>query len=149
MAVESGSDLQQRRRRHRDPEEPEKTELSERELAVAVAVAEKEERWVRPLPVEATPATKKKVLAFERVCLDNLPSASIYERSYVHRDVITHVVSTSYFYKLHTSPLTQIQLNPVYKAVVSSDKSGMIEYWTGPPLKYKFPKTVNWEYKTE
>nr|XP_017200238.2 peptidylprolyl isomerase domain and WD repeat-containing protein 1 isoform X2 [Oryctolagus cuniculus] len=53
------------------------------------------------------------------------------------------------FDKLHTSPLTQIRLNPVYKAVVSSDKSGMIEYWTGPPHEYKFPKNVNWEYKTD
>uniref|UniRef100_A0A2K5DUY5 Uncharacterized protein n=1 Tax=Aotus nancymaae TaxID=37293 RepID=A0A2K5DUY5_AOTNA len=62
MVVESGSDLQRRRRRRRDPEEPEKTELSERELAVAVAVSqENEERWVRPLPVEAIPATKRKI----------------------------------------------------------------------------------------
>lgn len=53
------------------------------------------------------------------------------------------------FDKLHTSPLTQIRLNPVYKAIVSSDKSGMIEYWTGPPHEYKFPKNVNWEYKTD
>lgn len=53
------------------------------------------------------------------------------------------------FDKLHTSPLTQIRLNPVFKAVVSSDKSGMIEYWTGPPHEYKFPKNVNWEYKTD
>uniref|UniRef100_A0A2K5IMM4 peptidylprolyl isomerase n=1 Tax=Colobus angolensis palliatus TaxID=336983 RepID=A0A2K5IMM4_COLAP len=250
MAAESGSDFQQRRRRRRDPEESEKTELSERELAVAVAVSqendeENEERWVGPLPVEATLAKKRKVLEFERVYLDNLPSASMYERSYMHRDVITHVVCTktdfiitashdghvkfwkkieegiefvkhfrshlgilaccadlfffplsilydfSYFPgqcewiycpgdaissvaasekstgkifiydgrgdnqplhifdKLHTSPLTQIRLNPVFKAVVSSDKSGMIEYWTGPPHEYKFPKNVNWEYKTD
>lgn len=53
------------------------------------------------------------------------------------------------FDKLHTSPLTQIRLNPVFKAVVSSDKSGMIKYWTGPPHEYKFPKNVNWEYKTD
>nr|XP_013798068.1 PREDICTED: peptidylprolyl isomerase domain and WD repeat-containing protein 1 [Apteryx mantelli mantelli] len=53
------------------------------------------------------------------------------------------------FDKLHTSSLTQIRLNPVYKVVVSSDKSGMIEYWTGTPHEYKFPKNVNWEYKTD
>lgn len=47
------------------------------------------------------------------------------------------------------SPLTQIRLNSVYKVVVSSDKSGMIEYWTGTPHEYKFPKNVNWEYKTD
>ncbi|XP_014703990.2 peptidylprolyl isomerase domain and WD repeat-containing protein 1 [Equus asinus] len=270
MAAEGGSDSQLRRRRRRDPEEPEKTERRERELAVSVAVAqeneeENEERWVGPLPVEATLAKKRKVLEFERVYLDNLPSASMYERSYMHRDVITHVVCTKtdfiitashdghvkfwkkieegiefvkhfrshlgviesiavssegalfcsvgddkamkvfdvvnfdminmlklgyfpgqcewiycpgdaissvaasekstgkifiydgrgdnqplhIFDKLHTSPLTQIRLNPVYKAILSSDKSGMIEYWTGPPNEYKFPKNVNWEYKTD
>ncbi|KAB1280928.1 Peptidylprolyl isomerase domain and WD repeat-containing protein 1 [Camelus dromedarius] len=97
MAAEGGSDSQQRRRRRRDAEEPEKTELGERELAVAVAQEndeENEERWVGPLPVEATLAKKRKVLEFERVYLDNLPSASMYERSYMHRDVITHVVCT-------------------------------------------------------
>ncbi|GAB5566912.1 peptidylprolyl isomerase domain and WD repeat-containing protein 1 isoform X2 [Prionailurus iriomotensis] len=298
MASEGGSDSQLRRRRRRDTGEPEKTELGERELTVVVAVAqeneeENEERWVGPLPVEATLAKKRKgsysdrhraswnlrpqtgkfqtrlknqmVLEFERVYLENLPSASMYERSYMHRDVITHVVCTKtdfiitashdghvkfwkkieegiefvkhfrshlgviesiavssegalfcsvgddkamkvfdvvnfdminmlklgyfpgqcewiycpgdaissvaasekstgkifiydgrgdnqplhIFDKLHTSPLTQIRLNAVYKAIVSSDKSGMIEYWTGPPYEYKFPKNVNWEYKTD
>ncbi|XP_006899443.1 PREDICTED: peptidylprolyl isomerase domain and WD repeat-containing protein 1 [Elephantulus edwardii] len=268
MAAGGGGDLQLKRRKRRDLEEPERSELSERELAVSVAQEndeENEERWVGPLPVEATLAKKRKVLEFERVYLDNLPSASMYERSYMHRDVITHVVCTKtdfiitashdghvkfwkkieegiefvkhfrshlgviesiavssegallcsvgddkamkvfdvvnfdminmlklgyfpgqcewiycpgdaissvaasekstgkifvydgrgdnqplhVFDKLHTSPLTQIRLNPVYKAVVSSDKSGMIEYWTGPPYEYKFPKNVNWEYKTD
>lgn len=34
------------------------------------------------------------VLEYERVYLDNLPSAAMYERSYMHRDVITHIVCT-------------------------------------------------------
>lgn len=34
------------------------------------------------------------VLEFEHVYLENLPSASMYERSYMHRDVITHVACT-------------------------------------------------------
>ncbi|NXJ71036.1 PPWD1 protein, partial [Rostratula benghalensis] len=224
-----------------------------------------EERWVGPLPGEAAQAKKRRVLEFEHVYLENLPCASMYERSYMHRDVITHVACTKtdfiitashdghvkfwkkieegiefvkhfrshlgviesiavssegalfcsvgddkamkvfdvvnfdminmlklgyypgqcewvycpgdaissvatsekstgkifiydgrgnnqplhVFDKLHTSSLTQIRLNPVYKAVVSSDKSGMIEYWTGTPHEYKFPKNVNWEYKTD
>lgn len=63
MAAEG--DSQQRRRRRRDPEEPEKTELKERELTVAIPVAQEneddnEERWVGPLPVEATLAKKRK-----------------------------------------------------------------------------------------
>ncbi|NXA32365.1 PPWD1 protein, partial [Eudromia elegans] len=233
--------------------------------AEAEAEGEDEERWVGPLPGEAAQAKKRRVLEFEHVYLENLPSASMYERSYMHRDVITHVacsktdfiitashdghvkfwkkieegiefvkhfrshlasqsassgivrldarvslcfvfdevrlkffgyfqfdfnitvycpgqcewvycpgdaissVATSekstgkifiydgrgnneplhVFDKLHTSPLTQIRLNPVFKVVVSSDKSGMIEYWTGTPHEYKFPKNVNWEYKTD
>ena len=65
MAAEGSSDSQLRRRRHRDAEDPEKTELKEKELAVAVAVAQdneedNEERWVGPLPVEATLAKKRK-----------------------------------------------------------------------------------------
>lgn len=65
MASEGGSDSQLRRRRRRDTGEPEKTELGERELTVVVAVAqeneeENEERWVGPLPVEATLAKKRK-----------------------------------------------------------------------------------------
>nr|KAF6366903.1 peptidylprolyl isomerase domain and WD repeat containing 1 [Pipistrellus kuhlii] len=103
MAAEGGNDSQQRRRRRRDPEEPEKTEPKESELAAAAAMAreneeDSEERWVGPLPVEATLAKKRKVLEFERVYLDNLPSASMYERSYMHRDVITHVVCTKFYY---------------------------------------------------
>lgn len=65
MAAEAGSDSQLRRRRRRDPEEPEQTERKEREPAVAVAMAQgneedDEERWVGPLPVEATLAKKRK-----------------------------------------------------------------------------------------
>ncbi|XP_050185783.1 peptidylprolyl isomerase domain and WD repeat-containing protein 1 [Myiozetetes cayanensis] len=226
---------------------------------------DEEELWVGPLPGEAAQAKKRRVLEFEHVYLENLPSASMYERSYMHRDVITHVACTKtdfiitashdghvkfwkkieegiefvkhfrshlgviesiavssegalfcsvgddkamkvfdvvnfdminmlklgyhpgqcewiycpgdaissvatsekstgkifiydgrgnnqplhVFDKVHNSSLTQIRLNPVYKVVVSSGKSGMIEYWTGTPHEYKFPKNVNWEYKTD
>lgn len=65
MAAESGSDAQLRRRRRRDPDDREKTELGDRELAMPVAASEEnedesEERWVGPLPVEATLAKKRK-----------------------------------------------------------------------------------------
>ncbi|KAM3847210.1 peptidylprolyl isomerase domain and WD repeat-containing protein 1 isoform 2-T2 [Vipera latastei] len=258
-----------RKRRAREEEEEEKEE-EEKEVAEKHERSEEErekdqERWVGPLPGEAVQAKKRRVLEFEHVYLDNLPSASMYERSYMHRDVITHVVCSKtdfiitashdghvkfwkkveegiefvkhfrshlgviegiatssegalfcsvgddkamkvfdvvnfdminmlklgyhpgqcewvycpgdaissvaasekstgkifiydgrgnnqplhVFDKLHTSPLTQIQLNSVFKIIVSSDKSGMIEYWTGPSHEYKFPKNVNWEYKTD
>lgn len=37
-------------------------------------------------------AKKRKTLAHESVFLDALPSASMYEKSFMHRDVVTHVV---------------------------------------------------------
>lgn len=80
-----------------------------------------DEDWVGPLPSEAAQPKKKKgynicycctpllifyvcgnniviiftVLQYEKLYLDNLPCASSYEKSYMHRDVITHVVETS------------------------------------------------------
>ena len=33
--------------------------------------------------------------------------------------------------------------------VVSGDQSGMLEYWSGPSHDYKFPKCVDFEYKTD
>lgn len=53
------------------------------------------------------------------------------------------------FEKLHSCSLSEICLNSVYKVIVSTDKSGMLEYWTGPPTDYKFPKNIEWEYKTD
>lgn len=34
------------------------------------------------------------VLEYEKLYLENLPSAECYEKSYMHRDVVTHVVVT-------------------------------------------------------
>ncbi|XP_071322219.1 peptidylprolyl isomerase domain and WD repeat-containing protein 1 [Trachinotus anak] len=227
---------------------------------------EEADEWVGPMPSEATKAKKRKVLEYERVYLDNLPSAAMYERSYMHRDVITHLVCSKtdfiltasqdghvkfwkkkedegiefvkhfrshlgviesiavsaegalfcsvgddqamkvfdvvnfdminmlklgfqpgqcewiynpgdaistvacsekstgkifvydgrgnneplhVFEKMHSSPLSQIRLNPKYRVIVSADKAGMLEYWTGLPSEFKFPKHVDWEYKTD
>lgn len=227
---------------------------------------EEDDAWVGPLPCEAVTVSKKKVLEFERVFLDNLPCAAMYERSYMHRDTITHVaVSKTDFLitasqdghvkfwkknegvgiefakhfrshlgaiedisvssegalfcsvgddqamkvfdvvnfdminmlklgyqpgccewiyspgepvcvvacsekltgrvhiydgrgsstplrtleKLHSSPVCLLCFNPIYKVVVSADKTGMLEYWTGPQLDYAFPRNVAWKYKTD
>lgn len=53
------------------------------------------------------------------------------------------------FDKMHSSPLSQIRLNPKFRVIVSADKAGMLEYWTGLPNEFKFPKYVHWEYKTD
>lgn len=53
------------------------------------------------------------------------------------------------FDKMHSSPLSQIRLNPRYRVIVSADKAGMLEYWTGLPSEFKFPRHVDWQYKTD
>lgn len=53
------------------------------------------------------------------------------------------------FDKMHSAPLSQIRLNPKYRVIVSADKAGMIEYWTGLPSDFKFPRQVEWVYKTD
>ncbi|CAB4001622.1 peptidylprolyl isomerase domain and WD repeat-containing 1 isoform X2 [Paramuricea clavata] len=55
---------------------------------------ESEDEMIGPLPVQASKPKKKKVLEFEQVYLDNLPSSESYEKSYMHRDFITHIVAT-------------------------------------------------------
>ncbi|XP_065834118.1 peptidylprolyl isomerase domain and WD repeat-containing protein 1-like [Oscarella lobularis] len=50
---------------------------------------------VGPMPApEESKAKKPKVLEFEKTYLDALPTAKMYEISYMHRDVITHVEVT-------------------------------------------------------
>lgn len=75
--------------------------------------------WIGPLPTEAAPTKKRKgkvktfgntfqlfqpfvtvcyrlllVLEHEKLYLENLPDSECYEKSYMHRDAITHVVCT-------------------------------------------------------
>eukprot|EP00056_Hartaetosiga_gracilis_P004445 m.75093 g.75093 ORF g.75093 m.75093 type:complete len:644 (-) comp11832_c0_seq9:112-2043(-) len=68
-----------------------------------------------PMPAveSAEPKKKKKkrVLKYEKLFLDNLPSASSYEISYMHRDVITHVVVT------------------VTNFVITASTDGHIKFW--------------------
>ncbi|KAF0038872.1 hypothetical protein F2P81_009356 [Scophthalmus maximus] len=163
-----------------------------------------EDEWVGPMPTEATKAKKRKVLEYERVYLDNLPSAAAYERSYMHRDVITHLVCSKTdfvitasqdghvkfwkkkeeegiefvkHFRSHLGVIESIavsaegallcsvgddQAMKVFDVVnfdminmlklgviVSADKAGMLEYWTGLPSEFKFPRHVHWEYKTD
>lgn len=70
--------------------------------------------WIGPMPTEAVPVKKRKgilicfcfsnkklclfcffaVLDYEKLYLENLPDAECYEKSYMHRDIISHVVAT-------------------------------------------------------
>jgi peptidylprolyl isomerase domain and WD repeat-containing protein 1 len=47
--------------------------------------------------------------------------------------------------KLHYQPVHLITYNSVFNIVVSTDKSGMLEYWSGQLNEYNFPKNVNFE----
>ncbi|CAG8532226.1 1350_t:CDS:2 [Cetraspora pellucida] len=40
------------------------------------------------------PKKKKRVLVHEKLYLDHLPSADMYERSYMHRDVLNYIAVT-------------------------------------------------------
>ena len=51
--------------------------------------------------------------------------------------------------KMHKQPVHLIRFNWVYDVVVSTDKNGMVEYWTGPTNEYKFPKNVLFESKMD
>ncbi|XP_074097124.1 peptidylprolyl isomerase domain and WD repeat-containing protein 1 [Cotesia typhae] len=50
--------------------------------------------WVGPTPSEAAPVKKQKVLEYEQVYINNLPSSECYEKSYMHKDVVTHLLVT-------------------------------------------------------
>ena len=50
--------------------------------------------WIGPTLSEAAPVKKKKILPYESVYLENLPNAETYERSYMHRDVVTWCLSS-------------------------------------------------------
>ncbi|KAG7301740.1 Peptidylprolyl isomerase domain and WD repeat containing protein 1 [Plutella xylostella] len=72
------------------PSSPENTENANKEEE------EEGDAWIGPMPSEATATKpkKRKVLEFESLYIENLPSSETYERSYMHRDVVTHIVVT-------------------------------------------------------
>ncbi|GLD95777.1 hypothetical protein PINS_up004455 [Pythium insidiosum] len=71
---------------------------------------------VGPMPLPASNTTvkkrKKTTLQFESEYLKNIPSAAMYERSYMHRDVVTHVV---------VAPETQF--------VITASRDGHVKFW--------------------
>lgn len=55
---------------------------------------ESDSDFVGPSLSEAVPPKKRKILQHEKLYLDALPAAESYERSYMHRDVITNCLVT-------------------------------------------------------
>lgn len=84
-----------------EPGEGAAAEISEVEEMVGPSIADMEapseddEAVAGPMPPKAK---KRKVLAFESNYLEALPSAEMYERSYMHRDEIHHVVTAGEFF---------------------------------------------------
>lgn len=52
--------------------------------------------------------------------------------------------------KLHTKPVSVIKYNTTYGIVISIDKAGILEYWTGLKDNFQFPaKIVSFESKLD
>lgn len=74
---------------------------------------------VGPMPVESK---KKRKIEFEAVYINNLPSAEAYEKSYMHREVITHLaVSKTHF-------------------LITGSCDGHIKFWKKQPRGIEFVK---------
>lgn len=84
------------------------------------ANASEDEPIVGPGP--APRARPKRPLQFEQAYLDALPSANMYEKSYMHRDVVTHVaVSAAEFF-------------------ITGSADGHLKFWKKRPIGIEFAK---------
>nr|GMD69531.1 peptidyl-prolyl cis-trans isomerase CYP71 [Ipomoea batatas] len=73
-------------------------------------------------PGPAPRARPKRPLQFEQAYLESLPSANMYEKSYMHRDVVTHVaVSSADFF-------------------ITGSADGHIKFWKKKPAGVEFAK---------
>nr|XP_027083935.1 peptidyl-prolyl cis-trans isomerase CYP71-like [Coffea arabica] len=84
------------------------------------ADATADEPMVGPGP--APQPRRKRPLQFEKAYLDSLPSANMYEKSYMHRDVVTHVaVSPAEFF-------------------ITGSADGHLKFWKKKPIGIEFAK---------
>jgi len=65
---------------------------------------------------------KRKILEFEQQYLDALPSGQMYEKSYMHRDTVTHVVVTSSDF------------------IITASVDGCLKFWKKQPTGIEFVK---------
>ncbi|KAJ7976100.1 putative Peptidyl-prolyl cis-trans isomerase [Quillaja saponaria] len=88
--------------------------------ANSATVENEEEPIIGPGP--AGPIRRKRPLQFEQAYLDALPSANMYEKSYMHRDVVTHVaVSAAEFF-------------------ITGSVDGHLKFWKKKPIGVEFAK---------
>ncbi|KAJ7947957.1 putative Peptidyl-prolyl cis-trans isomerase [Quillaja saponaria] len=89
-------------------------------IANSVTMESEEEPIIGPGP--AAPVRRKRPLQFEQAYLDALPSANMYEKSYMHRDVVTHVaVSAAEFF-------------------ITGSIDGHLKFWKKKPIGIEFAK---------
>ena len=106
------------KRKHQSDEEEKKDEKRDEEES-----SSSDDEWIGPMPSEAAPAKKKKVLPHEKLYLKNLPSSESYERSFMHRDVVTHVA-------------VAVQS----EFVITASCDGHIKFWKKRPTGVEFVK---------
>lgn len=51
--------------------------------------------------------------------------------------------------KLHRKIVSLIKYNSIFECVISVDKSGILEYWSGHKHEFTFPKCVQFESKLD
>ncbi|KAI9488051.1 peptidyl-prolyl cis-trans isomerase cyp15 [Zychaea mexicana] len=78
---------------------PADQESNKRPLENNASVDHEEEEEIGPMmpppPTAEQPRKKKRVLAHEKLYLSHLPTADMYEKSYMHRDTLGHVVASA------------------------------------------------------
>ena len=82
---------------------------------------EQEQEQAAPEQAAARPA-KRRTLEFERLYAENLPSAQCYEHSYMHRDLVSHVLVTA------------------TEFVISASVDGHLKFWKKVPSSIEFVK---------
>lgn len=78
--------------------------------------------FVGPSLSEAAPPTKRKFLPHEKLYLDALPSAESYERSYMHRDMVSHCLVTATDF------------------IITASSDGHIKFWKKMEVGIEFVK---------
>lgn len=72
-------------------------------------------------------------LAHEKLYLQMLPNCQMYERSFMHRDVVTHVIFTEYRH-----PLYWLTCRTEFLITASAD--GHLKFWKKYPVGIEFVK---------
>uniref|UniRef100_A0A0E0IFR1 peptidylprolyl isomerase n=1 Tax=Oryza nivara TaxID=4536 RepID=A0A0E0IFR1_ORYNI len=120
--------------------------------AVGKEAAAEEEEMIGPAPVPPRPR-KKRPLQFEQAFLDALPSAAMYEKSYMHRDVVTHVaVSPADYFITGSADVMQVSVDGLLCCTISSDRSvkiyDVVNYDMMFMMRLPFvPGAIEWVYR--